>query len=420
MLKKISIKSFKSILDYTLELGRINVFIGENGAGKSNILEALATAGAAIDGELGIEDLYTRGVRIAKPSITISSFLQKKPAKEVRFTLFSDDPEQEESAQLELILSPEDKDGIDAGWLVEFSSPNKPVSTVPDLQKLAARISAITSKKTLSQDDMETLTQFMKYLERLGLKKKPPRFDTRVEATRLVAVILPEFQKRLKTFCIYNLNPLALRGIQNVSRRTPLGINGENLDVFLDGFSREQLQELVRYSKFIPWFDNLIIDTKDELKFKGHKLGRSTSRLYFRDRFMRRGNNVFSAENANEGILHILFYLALFLSDKTPPIFGIDNIETALNPQLCRELMKSLAALARAHDKQALITTHNPAILDGLNLHDDDQRLFVVYRDDQGHTVARRIKLKPEVGETRYKLSELWMRGHLGGLPKTF
>jgi predicted ATPase len=135
---------------------------------------------------------------------------------------------------------------------------------------------------------------------------------------------------------------------------------------------------------------------------------------------MRLGNNLFSAENANEGILHILFYLALFISEKTPPIFGIDNIETALNPQLCRGLTKQLAALAKVHEKQALVTTHNPAILDGLDLHDDDQRLFVVYRDDDGHTVTRRIKIKPQVGGESLKLSELWMRGHLGGLPRAF
>lgn len=423
MIRKIHIRSFKSILDDTLELGRINVFIGENGAGKSNILEALATAGAAIDGELGVEDLYTRGVRIAKPSITISSFLQKKPAGEVRFTLFSDVPagEEEENPQLELALSPEDTDDIDAGWIVDSSSTDSSRATTPALRRFATAIGAMRSDQKLSQEEEETLTQVMESIEQLSRKKKPPLFDVRVELTRLLRVTHPEFQRRLKAFCVYNLNPLALRGIQNVSRRTPLGIHGENLDVFLEGMSPKQRSELVRYSKFIPWFDNLLIDTQDELKFKGHKLGRSTSRLYFRDRFMRRGNNVFSAENANEGILHILFYLALFLSDKTPPIFGIDNIETALNPQLCRELMKSLAALAKAHDKQALITTHNPAVLDGLNLHDDDQRLFVVYRNDKGHTVTRRIKLKPEVGgETRYKLSELWMRGHLGGLPKTF
>jgi len=42
MLKRIKIKNFKSIKDMNLELGRINIFIGEPNTGKTNILEALS------------------------------------------------------------------------------------------------------------------------------------------------------------------------------------------------------------------------------------------------------------------------------------------------------------------------------------------------------------------------------------------
>jgi predicted ATPase len=101
-------------------------------------------------------------------------------------------------------------------------------------------------------------------------------------------------------------------------------------------------------------------------------------------------------------------------------VIAVDNIETALNPQLCRDLIKHIAELTATHGKQALITTHSPAVLDGLNLHDDEQRLFVVSRNDDGATVTERVRLKPDTGETRFKLSELWMRGHLGGLPERF
>jgi AAA15 family ATPase/GTPase len=137
---------------------------------------------------------------------------------------------------------------------------------------------------------------------------------------------------------------------------------------------------------------------------------------------MAESKNTFSIENANEGALHILFYLALLISDKTPPFFAIDNIENALNPKLCRELVKNLVLLSKENDKQSLITTHNPAVLDGLNLHDDEQRLFVVRRNKKGHTTVKRVQLKPdvEVGGHRLKLSELWMRGQLGGLPQNF
>ncbi len=131
-------------------------------------------------------------------------------------------------------------------------------------------------------------------------------------------------------------------------------------------------------------------------------------------------NNIFSAENANEGILHVLFYIALLTSDRTPGFFAIDNIENCLNPKLCRTLMKKISSLAVSKNKQALITTHNPAVLDGLNLHDDRQRLFVVKRNDEGHTQIERIKLKPETNGEQLKLSEMWTRGHLGGLPTNF
>ena len=39
-LQKLTIKNYKSIRDQTLTLGRLNVFIGGNGAGKSNLIGA--------------------------------------------------------------------------------------------------------------------------------------------------------------------------------------------------------------------------------------------------------------------------------------------------------------------------------------------------------------------------------------------
>lgn len=42
MIKEIKIENFKSIQSLNLELGQLNVFIGANGSGKSNILEGIA------------------------------------------------------------------------------------------------------------------------------------------------------------------------------------------------------------------------------------------------------------------------------------------------------------------------------------------------------------------------------------------
>lgn len=350
MIRSFSVKGYKSLLDHTIELGRVNVLIGENGSGKTNLLEALAMASAALDNKLDNEGLFSKGVRVAKPSLTVSSFGGNKSPKEIQFSISFG-----EAQPVRVAVVPKGANGAGSAW--------------------------------------------------------SPRVNDAVMGIH-----------DLVAFVIYNASTLALRGLTNVSKREPVGIYGEDLDVLLSSFKSRTFNDILRRAKVISWLDRIVLDPLDQLKHQGYKPGRSDSRLYFRDRYMQKKNNLFSVENANEGILHILFYLALFASDATPNVFGIDNIETALNPQLCRGLMTQIAELAKAHDKQALITTHNPAVLDGLNLHDDEQRLFVVSRNDDGHTVTNRIKLKPKPkdAEQRYKLSELWMRGLLGGIPEGF
>jgi AAA15 family ATPase/GTPase len=224
----------------------------------------------------------------------------------------------------------------------------------------------------------------------------------------------------MSDYVIYALSTKALRGIFTESRKNPLGINGENLDVIVANMNKKELDELKHYNYLISWLEEVIVDTEDALKFKGYKLNKSDSRLYFKDKFMSKKNNFFNAENANEGVLHVLFYLTLFISELTPHLFAIDNIENSLNPHLCREISKAISHLAIEKNKQVLMTTHNPAILDGLNLNDDRIRLFEVFRNDKGQTKTRRIKINADNKPEKLKLSELWMRGYLGAISQNF
>lgn len=50
MLSQIKVEAFKSLENVKVELGRVNVFIGANGSGKSNLLEAIGVLGAAANG----------------------------------------------------------------------------------------------------------------------------------------------------------------------------------------------------------------------------------------------------------------------------------------------------------------------------------------------------------------------------------
>jgi hypothetical protein len=83
--------------------------------------------------------------------------------------------------------------------------------------------------------------------------------------------------------------------------------------------------------------------------------------------------------------------------------------------------MRQIVELTEDHKKQVILTTHNPALLDGLDLADDEQRLIVVSRNMDGHTRARRVgPPKPLDDDEPLQLSEAFARGFLGGLPKNF
>lgn len=406
MINKLKISNFKSIIDLELDLSKVNVFIGENGCGKSNILEAVGMLAAAKTDDLAPDELFNRGIRIAKPKLTINSFSNKKVIMAVKL---------EAKYQME-------NNVYDIGCDLIAGDYNEIFTKWIDDKRHSDIISlALNDKKTFENFFDKFERTYQKENPDLDLSYKNSDFRNRfAESFAIYAQreFKPQFHDYLKNYIIYCTNTAALRGIANNSHKHPLGINGEGLDVLIQSFDKKELEKLNSF-KFINWLKNIEIDELDFNKHKGHKLGRSTSRLYFTDKYMKRDNNLFSAENANEGALHVLFYLALFISKKTPQFFAIDNIETALNPKLCRDLMQAIAGLALENDKQVLITTHNPAILDGMNLNDPNQKLFVVKRRDDGQTAVDEVKMKPETNE-KYKLSELWMRGHIGGLPNNF
>lgn len=393
LLRTMSISSYKSILEDKIELGRFNVFIGANGCGKTNILEALATVGAERAKDLSYEGLYGRGVRIARPDLVVSSFLGDNQKSKIDIDLKFESNDVEEIYKCS--LTPANPNDLYTKWVNLAEEELYPDQLMQFFKGITNDNPGISGNELLSKaNELITLK---------GLSQD--RF----------------FDNFVSDFAIFDLNTKALRGITAAdSKKTPLGLNGEGLDILIASFNKDEKDQLNKCLDFFDWLNSIVADKDDKLKARGLKPSRSTSTLYFEDKFMEAKNNTFSAENSNEGVLHVLFYLALFISNKTPTLIGVDNIETALNPKLCRALVTELIRLAKDNNKQALITTHNPAILDGLNLLDDDQRLFEVLRDSHGHTKTRRIKFKPDLSDKSYKLSEMWLKGILGAMPKNF
>jgi hypothetical protein len=144
--------------------------------------------------------------------------------------------------------------------------------------------------------------------------------------------------------------------------------------------------------------------------------------LYFQDRHMPDKWQRVSAYEASEGALYVLFAAVLAGHPAASPCFAIDDFDHALNPRLARALIERFCGwiLDAPFPRQVLLTSHNPLILDGLDLTDDRIRLFAVDRTNKGRTVARRVVVDQklmEKSEGEWPLSRLWVRGEIGGMP---
>ena len=216
-------------------------------------------------------------------------------------------------------------------------------------------------------------------------------------------------------FIIYSPENTALRVFQKEGQIQPLGINGEGLLKLLKVINnyedKSYINTIIESLQLFNWFEDITIPTD---------ISSLEDRVIIKDKYLYRE---FTQRSANEGFLFILFYITLIVAKETPKAFAIDNIDASLNPKLCTKLMTLLTQLAKKYDKQIFLTTHNPAILDGIDLKDEEQKLFVVSRNELGYTQTKKLTVDDypidEDGERLY-LSEAFLRGYLGGLPRGF
>lgn len=377
MITEIEVKNFKSLQSLNLSLGRVNVLIGENGSGKSNILEAIALGAAACSYKLDHEFLYSRGIRVTrKPEFMRSAYSSENVLKAISLKFQSS-----EGFSYHPILINDNKPY--GSWLNLNSD---------DEDRDCRQEIAIPPPVILHDDEEFPPDPFM--------------HDLLMKVDRTI----------LRNFLIYSPEYSALRVSDSESQIHPLGIKGQGLFRYLTYLNSELRSEIMadikKRMQLLQWFENFEMPM-------GFPDG--DSRIEITDRYIAKEVGVFDQLSVNEGFLFIMFYFCLVVGPETPTFFAIDNIESSLNPKLCSRVMKELVELAKKYDKQMILTTHNPAILDGLNLDDDEQRLFVVRRNRIGETLVKRIlKPKTDEGAEPVRLSEAFLRGYIGGLPDNF
>lgn len=419
MLNELTITRFKSIRDQTLQLGRVNLFIGGNGTGKSNILEAIGLASAGFGRGLGDSDIGQKGLRITPPELMKSSFknddLPKTLKLEAQFT---------SGATYDAVLQSREGDPL----LRFFSESAK-----------------LKGKKIFGRGNRGASATGVSHSDRLEQHRG---IWDQIKATYDIdPVIAAEFQQ-FSRFVIYTPQTDFLRGRQSGKiNQPPIGLHGEGLPeavaTYLDVWRRYNV--LPRND---PSVEKAIVDMCVQLvglpgwasMFGTHyakpsltsrdMADRSSQVVYFVDRFMHAKRNQLSVYDSSEGTLFLLFAAIILSHPEAPRVFALDNVDNALNPRLTRLLVEriiNVCTRSNAEDstlgaRQVFLTSHNPSSLDAFDLFDDANRVFVVRRNEKGHTTAERL-VPPgkmtredwELAKAGRNLSQLWLDGDIPG-----
>jgi len=117
------------------------------------------------------------------------------------------------------------------------------------------------------------------------------------------------------------------------------------------------------------------------------------------------------ATRLSDGTLRYLCLLTILCHPEPPPLVCIEEPELGLHPDVIPEVAKMLVeASVRS---QLFITTHSDILVDALT---ETPEAVLVCEKDEGATQLHRLdtdNLKPWL--EKYRLGELWTRGELGG-----
>ncbi|MBQ8134517.1 MAG: AAA family ATPase [Clostridia bacterium] len=389
---RIAIRDFKALKDVSFSPGRVNVFIGANGSGKSTLLEAIGVLSAAMTDRIDGNSLLRKGIRLSAPSLYKSAFKNTNKSKTMAFEMVWRSDSEEKTYEYHVHLNAPSDDNV---W--KYHS-----------EALFQNNEQVWGRSGRSKENYNNIGMLF------------------TDQSEHLLPIKPAVEP-FGNYAIYQPFTAALRGIvPDPQQAIPIGLNGgrlaealeeiihevdgdimvgENSDVFLDDIL-----------EVIDWADSISIGSPTKERVNA-AIPVSRRVLEFQDKFLKETTK-FTAYDASEGALYILFMYCLALHHKSPTVFAIDNFDQAMHPRLAKAVMQKISEIILGQSKTVFITTHNPLVLDGLDLSNDDIRLFTMNRSRKnGNVYIERIQISSNLIKEKMSLSQLWTSGRIGGVP---
>ncbi|MEO8606400.1 MAG: AAA family ATPase [Chloroflexota bacterium] len=380
MLTQLRFKNWRSLKDVTIDdLQPINVFIGANSAGKTNILDALYFLRWALTN--GIRDAYYRYASLYE----FRTLTEPKQAVELSFTYSTKIGNKTKLLTYTLSMLDEDlspseilKDSENIIWMES------------EFRKTKVR----NADGTISEADSSDLG-----LSAFG------RINTYPEIQHTFQFITQRWQMLDENFS----PPLSLPidSKKNIDLIDPCA---DNLPTILNAIYKSQPEKYAELQEVAQW----LLDHVSQLKVERTDL--ETRVIVEEKAFKNREAPTISAGTARLLAMLTAYYALDMRLKEMPGLIVIEEPDTALNPGLLGRFVSQLRNYTEGeYPRQFILTTHNPAFLDYFK----PEEVRVVERDNQGYTHVKRIPEHiREIWLDEYGLGEVWMTNSLGGIPE--
>ena len=379
MLNSIQVKNFKSIKGAELEFGLVNLFIGSNGSGKSNILEAIGVLSAAFGRGISPQDLDYKGVRLSLPRLFKSTFKNRKIPKSFGLV-----------AKLGAI---EYSVNITAGE--QSATLHYQTERLNEDGKMVLGRGPHGAKIHLPSREGPELKEAVSLNNDRGVFDSLGAFS---QISKVSAADITAFSR----YAVYTPQTAVMRGVTPDTRPIePLGLTGGRMaaalsEVLSQRKSTNDINVRVRLDKILeivwkPGWANMLQTGQFDPNIVPSHIGDAQDMIYVRDRYMKTGRNYLSPYDASEGTLYLVFVATLLAHNHAPKYFGLDNVDGTLNPGLVRKLMDHIVEVIcekeddveHSGPHQVFLTSHNPTALDALDIFDSSHKIFIVRRNEQ-------------------------------------
>ena len=350
MLKRLSVRNFKSLSQVEVELPRLAVLFGPNAAGKSNLVEAIRLL-SWIGTQRTLDDAIRGAIRgypleaLSMPAGGIPDLLKREAS----------------SFQLEADLSMPAENGKNSDYRYRIEvGINTRSGVLTNRNEFLSALSVAGEPKgrpVIEPDGNRVLVRRQtgggrprtEQLDQYALLSDR-RFVTPAYRT------IERVRAELLDWRAYYFNPAAMRTAPSPLGVVDIGTSGEHLAPFLYRLKSEYPKHFEAVTRSL----RSIIPSIEQVQVLLDEHRGTLDLFVFQD------GVYYSSRVVSEGTLRVLSLCALAVNPWSSSLLAFEEPENGVHPRRIELVAQMLASLALDQERQVVVTTHSPLFCDAI------------------------------------------------------